>query len=79
MKKLLLIVFTVTVLSLSDICVVRTEAADICITENKNVNDGCIVYSDGIIYKYRIYNGRRQYRRWDKIKQRWVDPHWINM
>lgn len=31
---------------------------------------------DVIITRYRIYNGKIQYRRWNETKQRWVDPFW---
>ena len=34
--------------------------------------------ADVIIYKTRIINGVRQYRRWNETKQCWVDPYWIN-
>lgn len=33
---------------------------------------------DVIVYKFRTYNGRTQYRRWNETKQKWVDPYWIN-
>lgn len=35
--------------------------------------------TDKIVVKYRVYNGVRQYRRWNDTKQCWVDPKWINM
>lgn len=35
--------------------------------------------ADKIVYKYRIYNGVHQYRRWNETKGCWVDPAWINM
>ena len=35
--------------------------------------------SDKIVIKYRIYNGKYQYRRWNDTKQCWVDPNWIDM
>lgn len=34
---------------------------------------------DVIITKYRIYNNRMQYRRWNKTKKIWVDPYWIDL
>lgn len=34
---------------------------------------------DIIVKKYRVYNGRHQYRRWNETKQKWVDPYWIDM
>ena len=35
--------------------------------------------ADVIIYKYRTYNGRLQYRRWNETQGYWVDPEWITM
>lgn len=35
--------------------------------------------TDKIVVKYRVYNGVRQYRRWNDTKQCWVDPKWIDM
>lgn len=36
-------------------------------------------YADVIVYKYRIYNGVHQYRRWNETRGYWVDPYWINL
>lgn len=36
-----------------------------------------LMSSDVIQYKYRQYNNRMQYRRWNVTRQRWVDPYWI--
>lgn len=45
-----------------------------------NFSENSIVpYADVIQTKYRIHNGVPQYRRWNSTKNRWVDPHWINM
>lgn len=33
--------------------------------------------SDVIVYKYRMYNGRVQYRRWNETRACWVDHMWI--
>lgn len=35
--------------------------------------------TDKIVIKYRVYNGKTQYRRWNATKQCWVDPKWIDM
>ncbi|MGN1112741.1 MAG: hypothetical protein ACI4RP_06000 [Acutalibacteraceae bacterium] len=35
--------------------------------------------SDTIVWKYRMYNGQMQKRRWNETKQVWVDPYWINI
>lgn len=35
--------------------------------------------TDKIVIKTRIYNGKRQYRRWNDTKACWVDPDWIDL
>ena len=35
--------------------------------------------ADNIVIRYRIYNGKLQYRRWNETKQEWVDPDWIDL
>lgn len=45
------------------------------------MSDSISTYSadeDVIVYKFRTYNGRTQYHRWNETKQKWVDPYWIN-
>ena len=29
--------------------------------------------------KYRVHQGKRQYRRWNETEGVWVDPDWIDM
>ena len=36
-------------------------------------------YADVIVVKTHEKNGVRQYRRWNKTKNCWVDPDWIDM
>ena len=38
-----------------------------------------VLADDVIVYKFRTYNGKRQYRRWNDSKGCWVDPDWIDM
>ncbi len=35
--------------------------------------------ADEIVMKFRTYNGKRQYRRWNATKGVWVDPYWIDL
>lgn len=35
--------------------------------------------TDTIITKYRLYNDKIQYRRWNATKGVWVDPYWITV
>ena len=30
--------------------------------------------TDVIVWKYRVWNGKKQKRRWNKTKNRWEDP-----
>ena len=32
--------------------------------------------TDVIVWKYRVLNGKKQKRRWNKTKNRWEDPAW---
>lgn len=32
--------------------------------------------TDVILWKYRVWNGKKQKRRWNKTKNRWEDPAW---
>ena len=34
---------------------------------------------DQIVTKYRVHNGKKQYRRWNKTKRQWVDSKWIDL
>lgn len=47
--------------------------------ENSTTLENQILSKDIIIKKYRYYKGKRQYRRWNDTKKRWVDPKWINI
>ena len=38
-----------------------------------------VPFADVIVYQYRIYNGKRQYRRWNETRGYWVGPYWIDV
>lgn len=38
-----------------------------------------LLSEDIIVTKYRKYNNRLQYRRWNYTKQIWLDPCWIDV
>ena len=43
-------------------------------------SDGDIsTYADEIVWCYRIANGRRQKRRWNRTQGKWVDKAWIDL
>lgn len=35
--------------------------------------------ADVIEVRFREYNGKRQYRRYNDTRGRWVDDHWIDL
>lgn len=48
-------------------------------TLTASVDESTIIpYADVIVYKYRIYNGKYQYRRWNETRGYWVDPYWMD-
>lgn len=49
------------------------------ITNNEKVIELEQRSEDQIVIKYRLHNGKRQYRRWNKTKKCWVDPKWIDL
>ncbi|MBE5896860.1 MAG: hypothetical protein E7281_03765 [Lachnospiraceae bacterium] len=34
--------------------------------------------SDDVVVRWRVHNGHKQYRRWNKTKERWIDARWID-
>lgn len=36
-------------------------------------------FAEVIVNKYRNYNGKTQYRRWNETRGYWVDPYWIDV
>ena len=36
-------------------------------------------YAEVIETKFRTYNGKLQYRRWNATYGYWVDPDWIDL
>lgn len=83
MKKILIAGIITFALVFSSTTVLAADVSDV---DNGNVqisaeNIGTEVspYADVIVWKYREYNGVLQKRRWNKTKQVWVDPAWINV
>lgn len=69
-----------SVLLCSLIVVKSADARNISSVYLETVSQEKSAYSqDVIVKKYRIYNGKRQYRRWNETKQCWVDPKWIDV
>lgn len=77
-KKEILMICSVLLCSL--IVVKSADARNISSVYLETVSQEKSAYSqDVIVKKYRIYNGKRQYRRWNETKQCWVDPKWIDV
>lgn len=58
----------------------ETAEADELISVSATATDpGIEPQADVIVWKYRMYNGQMQKRRWNETKQFWVDPYWINI
>ncbi len=57
-----------------------TNAASVSNEMTSEISNGYIsFYADAIQTKYRVYNGKLQYRRWNYSKQCWVDSYWRNL
>lgn len=59
------------------------QAVDLSAAQDSNLTpDGNSIvspYADKIVMKYRIHNGKKQYRRWNDTKHCWIDSHWIDL
>ncbi len=59
------------------------QAVDLSAAQDSNLAlDGYSIvspYADKIVVKYRIHNGKKQYRRRNETKNCWVDSHWIDL
>lgn len=75
-KLIVLILILITGLYMSES---ETFAASTnCIGETQD-NEFTVRAGDKIIKKYRTYNGKRQYRRWNTVKKCWIDKNWIDL
>lgn len=63
--------------------IVAASAADPVTADEPTVSVAAVKPTDDIqdtiIWKYRMYNGQMQKRRWNETRQVWVDPYWINV
>lgn len=82
MKKKLLIVAAVCASLFVVDPTVNVSAAEVeqDVQEQSVQNDiGVAPCADEIVTKFRAYNGKVQYRRWNQTRGYWVDKHWINL
>ena len=69
------------VLLMNTVCLLPVSAFE-KIPEQVNINtigENIVLFADVIEIRYRIYKGIRQYRRWNRTQNCWVDPYWINI
>jgi len=73
--------FIISVLLINTIYLLPVSAyEEVLAQENNTIGENSIVlYADVIQIKYRTHNGVHQYRRWNRTKNCWVDPYWINL
>ena len=83
MKKKLLIVATVCASLFVVAPAVSVSAAEVesesQVQTIQNDDIGIAPCADEIVTKFRAYNGKVQYRRWNQTRGYWVDKHWINL
>lgn len=76
MRKI--IVTLLTILTIFSICL-PAYAAEVEVPETSETESIVEPRADVIVIKYRTYNGKYQYRRWNETQGYWVDPYWIDM
>ena len=81
MKKLIVVLTLAMMISGS---VLSASAEEVNVTEetiaveHTGDNSGTIVpMADQIVVKFRIYQGKKQYRHWNQTRGYWVEPDWI--
>lgn len=82
MKKNFLIVTAMCALLVGVAPIASVSAAEVeqDVQEQSVQNDiGVAPCADEIVTKFRAYNGKVQYRRWNQTRGYWVDKHWINL
>ena len=63
-------------LLLSTLTLSLTAVFPVYAAENPDIE---LCSEDYIEYKYRVYNGVLQYRRWNATKGYWIDATWLNV
>lgn len=82
MKKKLLIVaaFCASLFVVAPAVSVSAAEFEGDVQEQSVQNDiGVAPYADEIVTKFRAYNGKIQYRRWNQTRGYWVDKDWITL
>lgn len=75
-KRKILTIVLVAILTLSSNSVLaKAMYVSSAIAANSSVSS---TRADVIVYKWREYYGKIQYRRWNETRGYWVDPYWID-
>lgn len=76
MRKI--IITLLTILTIFSVCL-PVYASEVEVPKTSEAESIVEPRADVIVIKYRIYNGKYQYRRWNETQGYWVDPYWIDM
>lgn len=80
MKKLLVIgMCSVMVLAAGGVDASAASRESLEVVDCRNEYSAGVMRTDVIVYRFREYKHRTQYRRWNVTRKRWVDPRWINL
>lgn len=78
-KKLVIAMLALGVVALAP-SVSEVKAAEVVSAPQVVAEDSTIMpRADVIEVKYRMYNGKLQYRRWNATRGYWVDSAWKNV
>lgn len=77
-KKNIIIMLVITMF-LAVFPVKRVYAEDVSVATVKRQESNAMVRADRIVTKYRVYDGKLQYRRWNETRGYWVDSKWLSV
>ncbi len=79
MKKLVFATLLVATIFCSSSVTFAANIEDIEVDNHIEYSDDSIEpRADVIVTKFRYYEGKYQYRRWNQTRGYWVDPEWID-
>lgn len=78
-KKLLCAIGAATLLASAAPAAYAADTTQAPAPETPTVVSEITPRADIIQYKYRLLNGKQQYRRWNATRGYWVDPEWIDL
>lgn len=83
MKKFIAVIALLSILM--SVAALPAFAADIPETRPTIVEEEILpgdpdadINAQDLVWKYRVYNGVLQKRRWNNTTESWYDPYWIN-